>query len=1288
MSTLPNPILQANLAALAGTSPAMARAVLAAPARPDLQFATTDDGVLSATVGFGPDSRQLASRRRPLEEGRRLAETVDLVEAAGALVLGFGMGWHAKALVERLPQTPEGTRQLAPWGVVVVFEPDASLLRAVLERVDHSGWLRRGDVVFVSEPTQAAVAAAMQRREALPFLGRDVAFLEHPAQRARLGESGTQFVSAFREWLSGARTTVRTTLLNCHVTTRNSLMNLDRYVTASGVADLAGAAWAKPAIVVSAGPSLRRNIALLKGPGVRERFVIIAVQTVLKTLLAEGIRPHFVTALDYHEVSRRFYEGLNERDVEGVTLVAESKANPAILGAFPGDVRVPADPFLEELIGEDLSRVLGMIRPGATVAHMAYYLARLLGCDPVILIGQDLGFTDGQYYAAGAAIHDVWGSELSEFRTLEMMEWERIVRGKFTIGSARTADGQELAREQNLLKRTDVLGRPIYIDQQMATYLSQFERDFRDDEERGLSVIDATEGGVAKSHTTPMTLKQALERHGASAGTPLPPPAPADDAEARVRRTTERVRRVRQDVWRIAEHSRRAAKLIGEMLEWQQDQSRVNRLIAQAHTLGEEVAALRPAFALVQHLNQAGSLKRVRADREIALARSLPPIERQRKELERDLSNVQWLAEAADELGSLLDATVRMLGGGARLTGELPRTLKARAEELAGTPESRPAQSAAARGERARIVAMIAVDPVRSGLGTPRDLSEDILPGKTALRCVLERLAACREIDGVVLICEHPEAARRLISDAPRGLRVDIIRAAGDVLGQRGPAVRGARLWAASSWRGGLGGLACYDEACAPSVMAPVMDAHGIDAAAVVGADWALIDPALVDMAVARFREGAGDVRLTFCQAPPGVGTCVLERTLMRDLASNTASAGALATIGGRLSYSPLVPMPDPIANLRPDSSGRPVCITCPQALRDCGLRLAAESGPSRELVARLIRALGQDWARAGTDELARVITGLDAPVVPGESSPRSVPLPREFVLELCTGRLTSGRRGAWLRGGMEVERPVMTTEAAGFVLRQIAELRTDAPVTLFGAGDPLLHPELGAIITGALRAGVGGVHVRTDLVGDERAVDALLESGAEVISIDLMAETAPTYRAMMGADLFDRARANLQRLLERRAKLGSGGAGGLPFPWIVPRLTRCDETYEEIEAFYERWSLFAGAAVIDPMPGPAPGERIAPLPVPAPVARRIARERMIIRSDGSALCGAADTPSAKGAGDLTKDDLMPVWKKAIAASGERAIRAAIDVADHEGRALSGGPARERDAEFLAGHAR
>ena len=137
---------------------------------------------------------------------------------------------------------------------------------------------------------------------------------------------------------------------------------------------------------------------------------------------------------------------------------------------------------------------MGEVKAGATVAHLAFYVALHMGCSPVALIGQDLGFPDGLYYAPGTAIHEVWAPEINPFNTIEMMEWQRIVRHR-----------------THLSKRRDVNGRSIYTDLQMQTYLQQFERDFAAAQQDGVEIIDATEGGVAKQHTTVRSLAETLD---------------------------------------------------------------------------------------------------------------------------------------------------------------------------------------------------------------------------------------------------------------------------------------------------------------------------------------------------------------------------------------------------------------------------------------------------------------------------------------------------------------------------------------------------------------------------------------------------------------------------------------------------------------------------------------------------------------------------------------------------------------------------------------------------------
>jgi hypothetical protein len=1217
--TTASSILDRNLAALSVSSPQTAALIRQATPRPDVELGPANDGAVALIVGRGPSARALCSRRGPLEEGARVAATIDLHKAGVSVALGFGAGHHVKAMVRRIPAqvaliapVPGSAARgvITHEGLVIAFEPDVPLLRAVLERIDHSDWMGQTNFCIVTSPTDsAAVSAAIAGREGLVAMG--VKFFGTVADKTRLESHAPQFEAAVTSVVRATRTAVVTTLIQSETTFRNLLMNADRYAACPGIDDLKDAASGRPAIVVAAGPSLRRNLDLLARPGVRDRFLIIAVQTVLKPLLARGIRPHFVTALDYHEISRRFYEGLTAADVEGVTLVADPKANPAILESFPGAIRTPGDAImspdprtgrprsvLDEVVGPDLTPPRSWLPPAATVAHMAYYLARHMGCDPVILIGQDLGFTDGQYYAAGAAIHQVWSSELSEFNTLEMMEWQRIARLR-----NRLPDGHFNGR-----KVKDVFGRSIYTDEQMATYLVKYEQDFAADAASGLTTIDATEGGVAKHSTTPMPLAEALERYEPRFSLSLPVPRPPADAAARPARLRRRLESLRKDLWQVADHSRRAGAVLGQMLD--ADPQRVNRLIDDVNALRDRVQRIQPAFALVQQLNQTGTLKRAQADRELSLDEpSLTPQERQRRQIRRDIVNVQWLADAADTLGGMFDAAIASLDGAPKQTSD----------------PIEPADVSNSFSGPRRVWALVTADPHRSGLGTPRDLSESFLAGHNPLRLTLLRLSRCKHLDGIAVLSPDPETARRLAGPLPERLCPQFIAAPAS---ERADAIRGARLWSSSCWRAGLGNQSIFDEALNAGPMHRAMADLGLDAAAIINADWALVDPILVDSAVERYRQrpdGAGAHRLTFCQAPPGLGCCVIDRSLMQDLAERADSAGPFASIGGMLGYIPVAPASDPIA--------KRICITTPPAVRDAQFRFIPDSSPRRAALLRALSPLGDAILDASSAQIAAALAAAQA-------SPES---PHELILELCTGRRTGGVRCA-RRHGEVAERPVMSPALADRLLTELAASRADAAVTLAGAGDPLLHADVFKIVALARRAGIAGVHLRTDLLCDEGRLHALLDCGADVISVDLMAESAATYRAVMGADAFDRARANLIRLIERRDARPC--PGGLRTPWIVPRLTRCDAVYEDIETFFDRWILGAGAAILDPLPSPVPGNRIEPLPIPADAVRRMSRDRMLVFSDGRVPASASDLSGDRIIGDAARDGLLAVWRR------------------------------------------
>jgi hypothetical protein len=428
---------------------------------------------------------------------------------------------------------------------------------------------------------------------------------------------------------------LNTVVLNSQKTAENIARNIGWYAAAPSLSRLKNRYKGQPAIIVSAGLSLRKNKHLLDD--LAGRAVIIAVQTMLQPLLEMGIEPDFVTSLDYHEICTRFFERLP--DGLRTEMVAEPKANAAILAMYPGKISLLGNSFADGLLREMRLRKTDL-PGGATVAHLAYYLAEHLGCDPIIFVGQDLGFSDGLCYTPGTSYEDVWRPELSRFETVEMKQWDQIVRERFIL---RRIPDQE--------------GRPMYTEERLFTYLQQFERDFLRTTTR---IIDATEGGAAKRGTIVMRLAEAAQQFCRE---PIFDAAGDDHPGldwAGLGESADCLRRRRDEARDIESISAATLPLLEEIRDHLADQARVNRAIGAIDVLRSRMNDLGQTYDLVTQFCQPVELKRFEADRKIAAARA-EAFDKQRLQVGRDIENVTGVMQAAVEFQKLMDEVIDRL---------------------------------------------------------------------------------------------------------------------------------------------------------------------------------------------------------------------------------------------------------------------------------------------------------------------------------------------------------------------------------------------------------------------------------------------------------------------------------------------------------------------------------------------------------------------------------------------------------------------------------------------------
>lgn len=562
---------------------------------------------------------QLHSRIDPEGEARRLAESVEVGESFCYIVAGFGLGHHVKALQSRLKGDV----------FFVVMEPNLQILKKALETVDLADLLAGGRCIILTTTDKNEFQTRLEPHNNLMMIGSQ--FVSHPASE-RLNP---EFQSAMRQLVTDHMTYCRmclvTLVANSRLTNRNVANNLPAYLSTPPIDILRDRFKGYPAIVVAAGPSLRKNIDLLAT--LKGRAVIISVQTTFKMLRDRGIEPDFVTSLDYHELSRKFFEGIE--DFGNTHLVAEPKVTWHVVDTYKGRLSLLGNDFACSVLGDSLGR-RGGLKAGATVAHLALYLAVYMGCEPVVLVGQDLGYTGHVYYTPGVAIHDLWRPDLNRFCTMEMKEWERIATFR-----------------KILMKVKDIEGRDIYTDEQLFTYLQQFEGDFAAMPGR---VIDATEGGVRKTGTTVMSLAEVASRY---CSRPIP-------AEAFAYRTTTRWRdpsrlaagkqQVEQrlrEIEAMAEICRKMVSVLKGLTELLGEPAQFNRRIAEVDALRMKLKSHERAYRMVSSVTQHAELQRFAADRKLSLA-DVDARDRARRQLERDIHFVEAMLEGTDALKGIL----------------------------------------------------------------------------------------------------------------------------------------------------------------------------------------------------------------------------------------------------------------------------------------------------------------------------------------------------------------------------------------------------------------------------------------------------------------------------------------------------------------------------------------------------------------------------------------------------------------------------------------------------------
>ncbi len=161
------------------------------------------------------------------------------------------------------------------------------------------------------------------------------------------------------------------------------------------------------AIVVSAGPSLTKQLPLLKA--YQEKAVIFCADGALSMLEKEGIVPDYVTNLDFSHWALKFFQ--NKEILKQSIIALECATHPSMVEDLK-NLNCMIVLRNKALYQRFNLNDFGYIDTGTHVSHFSYTLALALGFKNIIMIGQDLAFDEeGNSHSKGFSYGEQFSGE-------------------------------------------------------------------------------------------------------------------------------------------------------------------------------------------------------------------------------------------------------------------------------------------------------------------------------------------------------------------------------------------------------------------------------------------------------------------------------------------------------------------------------------------------------------------------------------------------------------------------------------------------------------------------------------------------------------------------------------------------------------------------------------------------------------------------------------------------------------------------------------------------------------
>lgn len=408
----------------------------------------------------------LHSLYNPINESEVFVNNLDVETNEDIVFFGIGFAYHIRKLLKLYDSKKN----------FVAIEPEYDIFNELIRNIDICDILKNDKFKIIIEPTENEYKKYLKEAidwkniEEFNFLNFPVYDKIYPEQYIALNKSTTRIYDNCQ--------IIKNTILgiskNWHENTINNLKHLlDSYYWGN----LKDKFKNVPVIIVSAGPSLDKNLHLLKD--IKGKALVLCTYTAYNSMMKKGIEPDMVISVDPRQLIHETEEQKKKRF--STPLIILDAGSTELLDKHDGKkitlIDVNNAYFINSLC--KFNREPEILGTGGSVANNLMDFSFRLGANHIIMIGQDFAYTDNKTH----------------------------VEGSFYDGKNSIADVK-----QGMFYIEDINGGQVLTSHDFQVYLN-WTVDYIEFRKNDCLFIDATEGGAKIKGTKIMTLQDAIDKY-------------------------------------------------------------------------------------------------------------------------------------------------------------------------------------------------------------------------------------------------------------------------------------------------------------------------------------------------------------------------------------------------------------------------------------------------------------------------------------------------------------------------------------------------------------------------------------------------------------------------------------------------------------------------------------------------------------------------------------------------------------------------------------------------------